>query len=76
MMAEYETAVLTEDIPERGLRCGDVGTVVMVHGHGGYEVEFLTLTGETLAVLSLGSDMVRPIDRREIAHARMLERAA
>jgi hypothetical protein len=37
---ELESIVLTEDMPEHGLRTGDIGTVVLIHGEGeGYEVE-------------------------------------
>jgi hypothetical protein len=72
-MKEHERVVLTEDIPERGLCKGDLGTVVMVHqGGAGCEVEFVTLDGETVAVVTLTADHVRPIERREIAHARVV----
>jgi hypothetical protein len=47
--------------------------VVLVHQGGvGYEVEFVTLTGKTVAIVSLFSSQVRLIRDREIAHARML----
>jgi len=72
--AELETVVLEVDLPQVGLRAGDLGTVVLVHpGGAGYEVEFMTLDGETVAVVSLPSSQVRPIGRREIAHARAVE---
>ncbi len=45
----------------------------MVHGGEGYEVEFMTLDGETVAVTSLAADKVRPIARGEIAHARNID---
>jgi hypothetical protein len=64
--------VLTTDLPEHSLKAGDLGTVVLVHRHGGYEVEFMTLDGETVAVVSLSPDQVRPVGRREIAHARLV----
>lgn len=68
---ELETVVLACDLPERGLRDGDIGTVVMIHeGGAGYEVEFATLDGETLAVVTLSADQIRPVARRQIAHAR------
>jgi hypothetical protein len=71
MIKELDTVVLTADLPELGLRVGDIGAVVMVHeGGAGYEVEFIALDGETLAVTTLDADRVRPISRREIAHAR------
>ncbi len=71
MIKELDNVVLTSDIPEHGLARGDIGTVVMVHAKGaGYEVEFVTLDGETIAVTTLLASQVRPIDHKEIAHAR------
>ena len=71
MIRELDNVVLAVDLPELDLAAGDVGTVVMVHDAGrGYEVEFVTLDGETLAVVTLEADRVRPIGRGEIAHAR------
>ena len=63
--------VLAKNIPEQGLEAGDLGTVVLVHGEGaGFEVEFTTLTGETIAVATVTADMVRLVHPREIAHVR------
>jgi hypothetical protein len=70
MMKELDSAVLKTDLPEYGLSAGDLGTIVLVHGNEGYEVEFVTLDGETLAVVSLRHDQLRPVEPREIAHAR------
>lgn len=72
MMKELESAVLTVDLPEHGLSAGDIGTIVLVHGREGYEVEFVTLEGEPLAIVSLSTDQLRPVEPREIAHARAL----
>jgi hypothetical protein len=48
--------------------------VVLVHREGeGFEVEFVALDGETVAVVSLFSSQVRPIGQREITHARKVE---
>jgi len=69
MLREHDSAVLMHDLPEYGLKRGDVGTIVMIHPQGGYEVEFITLDGETIAVTSLLADEMRSIARREIAHA-------
>jgi hypothetical protein len=69
-MKELDTVVLTEDLPGHGLVRGDLGTVVLVHGRPGYEVEFMTLDGETPAVVSLTPQQIRPVRRREIAQAR------
>lgn len=71
MIKELDSVILTSDLPELGLAAGDVGAVVMVHeGGAGYEVEFMALDGETLAITTLDAGQVRPITRREIAHAR------
>ena len=76
MIAELENVILTADLPEQGLEQGDIGTVVLVHRSGeGYEVEFATLEGETVAVVTLLASQVRRIGEREIAHARILQPA-
>lgn len=74
MIHELDSVVLTVDLAEHGLRAGDVGTVVLVHRNGeGFEVEFVTLDGETVAVASLFPSQIRPIQQREITHARQVE---
>jgi len=71
MIEELDAVVLTRDLPEERLAAGDVGTVVLVHGTGaGYEVEFTTLAGDTVAVVTLDASDIRPVQGREIAHAR------
>jgi len=70
MIKELDSVVLTVDLPEHRLKKGDVGTVVLPHDGRGYEVEFGTLGGETLAVVSLSQDQVRAVAGREIAQAR------
>ncbi len=71
MIQEIDTVVLTRDIPAEGLRKGDLGAVVLVHENGAaYEVEFVTLDGETLAVVTLPAEAVRATTGREIAHVR------
>ena len=73
MIRELDQVVLTQPLPDLKLEAGDIGTVVLVHANGaGFEVEFVTLDGETHAVTTLTADRVRPIGRREIANARML----
>ena len=73
MIAELDRVILTTAISEYGLEHGDIGTVVLIHQGGkGYEVEFVTLDGETVAVVSLFAAQVRPIGSKEIAHARMI----
>ncbi len=71
MIEELVSVVLATDMPERGLQAGDIGTVVMVHQGGqGYTVEFMTLSGDTIAVVTLSANQVRPVRPNEIAHVR------
>ena len=68
---EHDLVVLTAEIPAEGLQPGDVGTVVLVHrAETGYEVEFATLAGETLAVVTVPANSIRPVGDNEIAHVR------
>lgn len=77
MIKEHDCIVLTEDVSAKGLKAGDIGTVVHVHrGGAGYEVEFMTLAGETVGVVTLMPTQLRPIARREIVHVRELAPAA
>ena len=71
MIDEMDLIVLTRDLPTERLAAGDVGTVVLVHQQGaGYEVEFTTLSGDTVALITLDASDVRPVEAREIVHAR------
>jgi hypothetical protein len=71
MIQELDTVILTRDIPEQKLCKGDLGAVVLVHEDGAaYEVEFVTLDGETLAVVTLPlTQCVPPRDGR--SHTRV-----
>lgn len=68
---EHDRVVLTVDVAGEKLTAGDVGTVVHIYGDGeAYEVEFVSLNGETIAIVTLERSQVRPVERREITHAR------
>jgi uncharacterized protein DUF4926 len=68
---EHQRVVLSTDLPAVKLTAGDVGTVVHIYQDGNaLDVEFLTLTGETVAVVSLERAQVRAVDHREVTHAR------
>jgi hypothetical protein len=71
MIDELDLVVLKRDLPAERLAVGDVGTVVLVHREGaGYEVEFTTLAGDTVAVVTLDASDVRPVEAREMMHTR------
>lgn len=74
MAAGNSVVVLRKDLPEHGLRAGDVGTVVHAHPGGrGFEVEFATLKGRTIALVTLRADDLRAVARTEIASARRMD---
>jgi hypothetical protein len=58
---ELETVVLLRDQPDAGLRAGDLGAVVQVYGTDAIEVEFVTASGRTQAILTLPINDVRPV---------------
>jgi Domain of unknown function (DUF4926) len=71
MIKDLEVVALTRPVPEYGLAVGDVGTVVMVYDGGkGFTVEFMTVKGKTIAIVTLDADAIRPVEEREIANAR------
>jgi hypothetical protein len=53
-----DVVALTEDIPERGLLRGQVGTVVESLGSGVFEVEFVDNDGRTYAIFPLKSNQL------------------
>lgn len=74
MIKEHDRVVLKKSVSGEGLKAGDVGTVVHVYDKGrAFEIEFLTLDGETVAVATLDAAQVRPVQKREITHARLLQ---
>ena len=71
MIKELDPVVLTHDVEDYGLKAGDVGAVVHCYEDGlGFEVEFVTAEGKTVALLTLTAEDIRPIDHAEILHVR------
>ena len=64
------TVALAKDIPEHHLRAGDLGAVVETYDENTVEVEFVAASGRTVAVLTLTSDAVRPIDEHDMLAVR------
>lgn len=73
---ELDTVVLLRDVPEAGLRAGDLGAVVQVYAPDALEVEFVTAAGRTQALYTLGPEDLRPVRDddllavRPVGHAR------
>ena len=60
MCKVLDTVVLDRDLPEHGLRNGDLGAVVQVYEPDGLEVEFVTASGKTQALVTLTSRTCGP----------------
>ena len=70
MINELDRVILTENIPDKKLEKGYIGTVVDVDpGDKGFIVEFMTLKGQTIAVASVLPDQVREITNADNARA-------
>jgi len=68
--AELDTVVLRRDMPEHGLRAGDLGAVVEVYGQDGLEVEFVQASGRTKALVTLKTKDVRGVSANDILAVR------
>lgn len=64
-----DIVAVVEDLPEHGLRRGEVGTVVEQWKEGVYEVEFSDDAGEAYAFVALPAEKLIPLyyRRREAA---------
>ncbi|HET7463069.1 MAG TPA: DUF4926 domain-containing protein [Longimicrobium sp.] len=54
-----DAVVLLRDLPDAGLRAGDVGAVVHLYSPEAFEVEFVARSGETVALRTLSAADVR-----------------
>jgi hypothetical protein len=68
-----DTVVLERDLPERSLRKGDLGAVVELYEPDGLEVEFVSGSGRTVALVTLRRSDVRPVGGSDILAARSLD---
>lgn len=69
-----ETAVLNKDLPDLGLKRGDVGAVVEVYAPDAFEVEFVRGSGETQALVTLKKRDLRRIGADDLLSVRPLGR--
>lgn len=74
MFKEHERIILTQDIPQEGLKTGDVGTIVHIYPQGvAFEVEFVSLTGDTAAMATVPVAHLRAVTSQDMTHARLME---
>jgi Domain of unknown function (DUF4926) len=69
---ELDTVVLDRDLPEQGLRRGDLGAIVQIYEPDGLEVEFVTASGRTQALVTLRAADVREVREEDLIAVRTL----
>ena len=70
MYKVLDTVVLDRDLPEHGLRNGDLGAVVQVYEPDGLDIEFVTASGKTQALVTLNVRDVRPVQDSDLIAVR------
>jgi hypothetical protein len=70
-----DTVVLQRDFPEKNLCRGDIGAIVEIYEPNGIEVEFVTGSGETQALVTLKPEDVRLVAGSDILAVRSLDAA-
>lgn len=74
MIEQYKEAVLMRDLPEKGLKAGDVGTLdEVLDGGASYSLEFFSPSRETVAVAALPAEATLSAGSYEVLHARRSE---
>lgn len=68
-----DSVVLERDLPEHGLRRGDLGAVVHVYVGNVIEVEFVRASGRTQALVQLIEADVRPVQDEDLPAVRAVE---
>lgn len=70
-MNEFDLVVLQADLAHGRLKEGDIGTILTVYNDGkAFEVEFVTLTGESVAVETLLPHQIRTVRASEVMAVR------
>ena len=77
----FSRVALKTDVPENGLRRGDVATIVEHHQgrpgqEPGYSLEVFNAVGETVAVITLRESQIEPLSAKGILHVRPMATAA
>ncbi len=71
-----DTVVLDRDMPEFELKKGDLGAVVQIYQPDGLEVEFVTASGRTEALVTLNQKDVRRVGDSDLIAVRSLRKSA
>jgi hypothetical protein len=65
-----DVVVLNTDLPAQGLKRGDLGAVVDVYSPDALEVEFVTASGRTQALITLRSSDIREVGDDDLVAVR------
>jgi hypothetical protein len=71
-----DVIVLNKDLEPHGLKLGDLGAVVEVYEPNALQVEFVTASGRTEAILTLDVDDVRAVVDTDLVSVRSYSRTA
>lgn len=71
-----DVVVLNRDLPAHSLKRGDLGAVVDVYAPDAIEVEFVTASGRTQALVTLRRDDVRDVGDDDLVAVRSAGSAA
>jgi hypothetical protein len=69
---ELDTVVLDRDLPDEHLRKGDLGAIVQVYEPDCFEVEFVTASGRTQALVTLRAADLRRVGDDDLVTVRTL----
>ena len=72
----FDIVVLEKDLPASGLKRGDLGTVVEIYEPDGVEVEFVTASGRTEALVTLNVADIRAVGDDDLVSVRAYKRTA
>ena len=71
----FSRIALKTDLPQHGLRAGDIATIVESHigrpgQEPGYTLEVFNAVGETVAVVTVRESQIEPLTSKELLHVR------
>lgn len=68
-----DTVVLNRDLPEHGLKTGDLGAIVQIYAPDSLDVEFVTASGRTQALATVKVSDVRPVGDGDLVAVRPVD---
>jgi len=76
----FTRIALKTDLPQCGLRSGDVATIVEHHvgrpgQEAGYTLEVFNAVGESITVVTVRESQIEPLTANELLHVRTLPEA-